>query len=497
MKKNNFIPSFEDFLKKAKKGNLIPVYTEILADLETPVSAFLKLDKGDYSFLLESVEGGEKWARYSFLGISPFELFRSKGKRVEIIKNGVVEEKTAGKDPLEHLKELISKYKPVESKELPRFYGGAVGYLSYDMVRFFETLPDDTEDDLNLYDSFFMITDTIIIFDNIGQKIKVVSNVFLEDYKNPKEAYESAKKKINKIISELHQPLIKREGGKDTFKNVLFSSNFTPKEFKMAVRKSKKYIKAGDIIQTVLAQRLKVDIEVEPFDIYRTLRTINPSPYMYYLKFGDLKIVGSSPEVMVRKEDKRIELRPIAGTRPRGKTEEEDQRLVEDLLADPKERAEHVMLVDLGRNDLGRVSRMGTVNVNEFMVIEKYSHVMHIVSNVRGELEKGKDSFDVIRACFPAGTVSGAPKIRAMEIIEELEPTKRGPYAGAIGYFGFSGNMETCITIRTAFVIGKTLYLGVGAGIVADSKPENEYKETMNKARAMIKAVEMASKGLR
>ncbi|HUU49786.1 MAG TPA: chorismate-binding protein, partial [Nitrospinota bacterium] len=364
------------------------------------------------------------------------------------------------------------------------------------MVRFFEKLPDNTEDDLNLYDSFFMITDTIIIFDNISQKMKIVSNVFL-DGKDQREAYESAKSKINSIISKLNQPLKKRKRKKTTKKNINFSSNFTIEEFKKAVMKSKEYIESGDIIQTVLAQRLETEIEIDPFDIYRALRTINPSPYMYYLKFGDLKIVGSSPEVMVRKEDRKVELRPIAGTRPRGKTEEEDKRLMEELLGDPKERAEHVMLVDLGRNDLGRVSRIGTVNVNEFMVIEKYSHVMHIVSNVRGELEEGKDSFEVIRACFPAGTVSGAPKIRAMEIIEELEPTKRGPYAGAIGYFGFSGNMETCITIRTAFVIGKTLYLGVGAGIVADSKPENEYKETMNKAKAMIKAVEMASQGLR
>ena len=491
-----FTPSLEEFLKKTKKGNLIPVYIEVLADLETPVSAFLKLDQGDYSFLLESVEGGEKWGRYSFLGISPIQMFRSKGNKVEIITNGMIEEKIVKRDPLDFLKELISRYIPVETKELPRFYGGAVGYLSYDMVRFFEKLPDNTEDDLNLYDSFFMITDTIIIFDNISQKMKIVSNVFL-DGKDQREAYESAKSKINSIISKLNQPLKKRKRKKTTKKNINFSSNFTIEEFKKAVMKSKEYIESGDIIQTVLAQRLETEIEIDPFDIYRTLRTINPSPYMYYLKFGDLKIVGSSPEVMVRKEDRKVELRPIAGTRPRGKTEEEDKRLMEELLGDPKERAEHVMLVDLGRNDLGRVSRIGTVNVNEFMVIEKYSHVMHIVSNVRGELEEGKDSFEVIRACFPAGTVSGAPKIRAMEIIEELEPTKRGPYAGAIGYFGFSGNMETCITIRTAFVIGKTLYLGVGAGIVADSKPENEYKETMNKAKAMIKAVEMASQGLR
>jgi len=491
-----FTPSLEEFLKKTKKGNLIPVYIEVLADLETPVSAFLKLDQGDYSFLLESVEGGEKWGRYSFLGISPIQMFRSKGNKVEIITNGMIEEKIVKRDPLDFLKELISRYIPVETKELPRFYGGAVGYLSYDMVRFFEKLPDNTEDDLNLYDSFFMITDTIIIFDNISQKMKIVSNVFL-DGKDQREAYESAKSKINSIISKLNQPLKKRKRKKTTKKNINFSSNFTIEEFKKAVMKSKEYIESGDIIQTVLAQRLETEIEIDPFDIYRALRTINPSPYMYYLKFGDLKIVGSSPEVMVRKEDRKVELRPIAGTRPRGKTEEEDKRLMEELLGDPKERAEHVMLVDLGRNDLGRVSRIGTVNVNEFMVIEKYSHVMHIVSNVRGELEEGKDSFEVIRACFPAGTVSGAPKIRAMEIIEELEPTKRGPYAGAIGYFGFSGNMETCITIRTAFVIGKTLYLGVGAGIVADSKPENEYKETMNKAKAMIKAVEMASQGLR
>lgn len=491
-----FVPSYEDFLEKTKKGNLIPVYVEILADLETPVSAFLKLNDDEYSFLLESVEGGEKWARYSFLGISPIQIFRSKGKKIEIIKNGKIEEKIVDKDPLEPLKEHISAYVPVETEELPRFYGGAVGYLSYDMVRFFEELPDDTEDDLNLYDSFFMITDTIVVFDNVGQKMKIVSNVFLDDDNDPKEAYESAKDKIRDILSRLNRPLEQKET-KPGKKKVAFSSNFTKEEFKNAVEKSKEYIQAGDTIQTVLAQRLKVDIETDPFDIYRALRTINPSPYLYYLKFGDLKIIGSSPEVMVRHEDGRVELRPIAGTRPRGKTEDEDQSLMEELLADPKERAEHVMLVDLGRNDLGRVSRIGTVEVNEFMVIEKYSHVMHIVSNVRGEIEDGKDSFDVIRACFPAGTVSGAPKIRAMEIIEELEPTKRGPYAGAIGYFGFSGSMETCITIRTATVVGKTLYLGIGAGIVADSQPENEYQETINKGKAMMKAVEMANRGFK
>jgi anthranilate synthase component 1 len=490
-----FTPSYEEFLKKSKKGNLIPVYVEILADLETPVSAFLKLDESSgYSFLLESVEGGEKWGRYSFLGISPVVIFRSKGNRVEIIRNGAVQEEIVKKDPLETLKKLISTYTPVESKELPRFYGGAVGYLSYDIVRFFEKLPDDTTDDLNLYDSFFMITDTIVVFDNIAQKMKIVSNAFLENGK-PREVYEQAKEKIKDILERLHQPLQEKE--QKTLKNTTYSSSFSKEDFKKAVRKTKEYIKAGDIIQAVLAQRLCTEIECDPFDIYRALRTINPSPYLYYLKFGNLKIVGSSPEVMVRYEDGKVELRPIAGTRPRGKTEEEDQKLMKELLSDPKERAEHVMLVDLGRNDLGRVSRMGTVEVNEFMVIEKYSHVMHIVSNVRGNLNKNKDSFDVIRACFPAGTVSGAPKIRAMEIIEEMEPTKRGPYAGAIGYFGFSGNMETCITIRTAVISGKTLYLGVGAGIVADSKPEKEYQETMNKAKAILTAVEKAHRGLR
>lgn len=487
-------PALDAFKAKASQGNLIPVYREIMADLETPVSAYLKLAQGEYSFLLESVEGGEKWGRYCFLGSEPSILFQSKGRRVEIVRDGVCEVQEGG-DPLDALKRLMSDYQPVEVDGLPRFFGGAVGYLSYDMVRFFERLPDQTVDDLQLPDALFMITDTIVIFDHMLQKIKVVSNAVVDG--PPEKAYQQAIAKIDHIINRLRQPVPARPVQPRTSDAPLtLTSTFTKEAYEQVVGRAKEYIRAGDIIQVVPSQRFQAQIDVDPFDIYRTLRTVNPSPYMFYLRCGDLKLVGSSPEVMVRLEGSLIELRPIAGTRRRGQSPAEDLSIAEELMHDPKERAEHIMLVDLGRNDVGRVSKIGTVSVTELLVIEKYSHVMHLVSHVIGELAAGKDCYDVMRATFPQGTVSGAPKIRAMEIIEEFEPTKRGPYAGAVGYFSFSGNMDTCIALRTLTVKGNTAYLQAGGGVVADSVPTLEYEETLNKAQALKRAIELARSGI-
>jgi anthranilate synthase component 1 len=488
-----YVPSLDEFRAKASRGNLIPVYREIMADLETPVSAFLKLDRGAYSFLLESVEGGEKWGRYCFLGSEPSIIFHSKGARVEIVRQGhrEVEE---GVDPLTSLQRLMRDYHPVEVEGLPRFFGGAVGYLTYDMVRFFERLPDDTVDDLRLPDAFFMITDTMVIFDHMLQKIKVVSNALVD---GPAEkAYEEATAKIEQMIRRLRQPLPTQPTRPRLSTPLSLTSNFTREAYEQVVERAKEYIRAGDIIQVVPSQRFQAEIDVDAFDVYRALRTVNPSPYMFYLKFGDLKLVGSSPEVMVRLEGSLIELRPIAGTRRRGKTAAEDAEIAAELMRDPKERAEHIMLVDLGRNDVGRVAKIGTVKVTELLGIEKYSHVMHLVSHVVGDLADGKDCFDVMRATFPQGTVSGAPKIRAMEIIEEFEPTKRGPYAGAVGYFSFSGNMDTCIALRTLTVKGNMAYLQAGGGVVADSVPASEYEETLNKAQALKRAIELARAGI-
>jgi len=382
---------------------------------------------------------------------------------------------------------------------LPRFSGGLVGYMGYDMVRFFEKLPDTNKPGLDLPDMFFMLADTMLIFDSLKQKIKIVSNVHV-DGKGTTKAYKEAVEKIDAITEKLRSSKIKSQKSKVKIKNSKdkgFKSSFKTKEaFENAVSKSKEYIAAGDIFQVVLSQRFERRSNIEPFDIYRALRVINPSPYMYFINTGDVKIAGSSPEILVRLEDKKIVLRPIAGTRKRGDTEEEDKALEEELKKDPKEIAEHIMLVDLGRNDVGRVAETGSVNVTELLAVERYSHVMHMVSNVEGKLAKNLDAFDVLRASFPAGTVSGAPKVRAMEIIEEFEPTKRGPYAGAVGYFSYSGNMDTCITIRTLIIKDNKIYVQAGAGIVADSVPEREFTETVNKAKGMMKAVDMAEKGL-
>ena len=493
-----FYPDFKEFKKYTKKGNLIPVYREILADLETPLSAFLKL-KGKTCFFLESVEGGEKWARYSFIGSNPSVIIEGTGKDL-VIKKGKQKEKIrVVHDPLEIISKELKKYRPVMTPGLPRFFGGFVGYIGYDTVRYFEDLPDNGHPGLDLPDIFLMLTDTLVVFDNLTHKIMVISNAHVED--NPKEAYEKACSKIDNIVKKLQSKLVlpktpasKAAAGSKSTKG--FSSNFTKNRFKKAVEKTKEYVKSGDIIQTVISQNFHKDTSVLPINVYRALRVINPSPYMYYIETGKSTIVGSSPEILVRVEGNTLELRPIAGTRRRGRTDDDDIFMENELKADPKEIAEHIMLVDLGRNDLGRVAATGSVKVTELMKIERYSHVMHLASNVTARLKKKYDAFDVLRASFPAGTVTGAPKIRAMEIIEELEPSKRGLYAGCIGYFDFSGNMDMCITIRTIIFKENRAYIQAGAGIVADSDPEKEYKETLNKARGMFKAIEMAEKEL-
>ena len=493
-----FKPSLEEFKEKSKSGNLIPVYKEILADLDTPVSAYLKIRGGSHSFLLESVEGGEKWARYCFLGCDPSMIVKSKSGRLTIERNGVKEDRpVAGGNPIEEIKTILSSYRPVEVEGLPRFSGGAVGFIGYDMVRYFETLPDSTENDLQVPDQLFVITDTLLVFDNVSQTIKIVSNALVEDddldglYRKTLAKIDALEKKLRGKSPDF--PVSQKNNGRGELE---LKSNFKLDDYKSAVHKIKQYIVDGDAIQVVLAQRLQFDIATDPFNIYRALRTINPSPYMYYLEFGDLQVVGSSPEVLVRLEGDKAEVRPIAGTRWRGKTEEEDRQLEKDLLSDAKELAEHIMLVDLGRNDLGRIAETGSVEVNDKFTVERYSHVMHIVSNVRCKLKQGLDCFDVLKAAFPAGTLSGAPKIRAMEIIDELEPTRRGLYGGAVGYISFSGNMDAAIAIRTLLIKNKIAYLGVGGGIVADSVPDREFEETMNKGRALLKAIEIAERGL-
>ncbi|NIX16295.1 MAG: anthranilate synthase component I [Candidatus Dadabacteria bacterium] len=491
-------PTFTEFKKKLDKGNLVPVWSEFLADFDTPVSALKKIDKGKYSFLFESVEGGEKWGRYSFLGTEPTVIFRSKGNKIEIIENGKTKREQG--NPIDRLRKLMSKYKPVAASELPRFSGGAVGFFSYDIVRFVEDLPVDTTDDLGCWDCLYMITDTILVFDNVSHKIKIISNAFAQNKKDAKKAYDNAIKKIGELKSRISKKASFYEnqtsGKKRKNNKPVIKSNFKQKDFKDAVNKTKRYIREGDIIQAVISQRWKTKLNTDPLDLYRALRILNPSPYLFYLKMGSEYLVGSSPEVMVRVEGSNVENRPIAGTRPRGKNESQDNKYEKELLADPKERAEHIMLVDLARNDLGRVAKVGTVKVDEFMTVERYSHVMHIVSNVIAKLKRGKDAFDVIKATYPAGTLSGAPKVRAMEIIEEMESTRRGPYGGAVGYFSFSGNMDTSIVIRTFYIKDSSIYFQAGAGIVADSVPQNEYNECVNKAKALVKAIELTESGL-
>lgn len=487
----------EEFIAASKDYNLIPLSRTVMADTETPLSAFLKVDNGVDSFLLESVKGGEKWGRYSFIGVKSRGFVRSKGTQVEISDNLGLRE--AKGNPFQVLKDYMAGFTvmPLKDGVMPIFEGGLIGYLGYDIVRHFETLPDTNKDDLNLYDMYFIISHTVLIFDNMAQKIIVNTNAFIGDGMDAGKVYDEAIKSIDDAVVSLGSNIsfpINVE--KTSTCDDKFTSNFKKDDFLDAVAKTKEYIKSGDIFQCVIGQRFETSLDVEPVNIYRALRVINPSPYMFFLRLGEVILVGSSPEILVRAENGKVCVRPIAGTRPRGKTEEEDKNLETELLADPKERAEHIMLVDLGRNDIGRVSKEGTVKVDELMIVERYSHVMHIVSNVVGELKDGAGAFEALSATFPAGTLTGAPKIRAMEIIEELEPCKRGIYGGSVGYFGYSGNMDMCITIRTIVIKDDKVYVQAGAGIVADSVAEKEFEETQNKAKGMLKAVTMAREGL-
>jgi len=486
-------PSIETVRKLADQAQLVPVTRKILADLETPLSAYLKVKAdGKYTFLFESVEGGEKIGRYSFIGVEPFLLFKSRGQGITTtnLKTGESREYVA--DPIVELRKLINDHRSVQVAGLPRFTGGAVGYVGYDAIRLVEVIPDTTTDDLDLDDVVLMFFDTLLAFDNIQKVIHLISNVHT-DGGDLEAAYGEAIGRIDALESALAQPLVapvaKGSGA------CVVSSNTEREVYLQNVEKCREYIVAGDAFQVVLSQRFETDVTVGSMDIYRMLRMVNPSPYNFHIDFDDAQLIGSSPELLVRVEDGEVQVRPIAGTRWRGESEEEDQRLADDLLADEKERAEHIMLVDLGRNDVGRVSKFDTVRVTEQMTIEKYSHVMHIVSNVRGELRDDVDALDALFAGYPAGTVSGAPKIRAMEIIDELEPTRRGPYAGSVGYIDFSGNMDTCIAIRTMVLKDQKAYVQAGGGIVYDSKPEYEYRETVNKAKALFRAVELAEQG--
>jgi len=471
-----YYPTLEEVRQLKKFGNLVPVCRDIQADLETPVSAYLKIARGNYSFLLESVEGGERLARYSFIGTEPSLVLRTENE------NPV--------DPLNLVEREFAQLRPVSLADLPRFHGGMVGYLSYEVARYFERLPCPDQDPQGLPESVLMLADTLLVFDHIAHKIKVVSHVHLDG--DVDAAYREATCKIDDLANRLEQPIHSKAPNIAPPNRTEMSSNFSQAEFEAIVSQAKEYIYAGDIIQVVLSQRLARPTYASPFTIYRALRSVNPSPYMYHLHLGDFYIVGASPELLVRVEDGIVSNHPIAGTRRRGKDITEDLALGEELKGDDKERAEHIMLVDLGRNDIGRISEPGTVKVTQLMDLERYSHVMHLVSHVQGKLKAGLSQFDALRSCFPAGTVSGAPKIRAMEIIAELEKEKRGPYAGAVGYLDFSGNMDTAIAIRTIVIKDNTAYIQAGAGIVADSIPEREYQESLNKAQALLTAIDRA-----
>jgi len=492
--KPQLTPTFDEFSELAKRGNVIPIFAEFVADSETPVSAFKKLDRGAYSFLFESTEKNDVSGRFSFVGTEPRVIVQSYGHEVRIAERGREQRFNTAADPLDELRKLMARYQFVSCPELPRFAGGAVGFLGYEAIHFFEPkVPIASRDELRLPEVLFMITNSLLIFDHRLRSLKIVVNAFLDDG-SLEEVYAQAAESIGAIVHQLTKSADLRFISNTDSQPHPARSNFRPEEFGRVVEQAKKYICAGDIFQVVLSQRLESDFDGDPLDFYRCLRFINPSPYMFCLKFGDdFSLVGSSPEMHVRLIGDTIEIRPIAGTRPRGTTAVQDERNAAELLADPKERAEHIMLVDLARNDVGRVAEFGTVRVTEMMEIERYSHVMHIVSNVAGRLRAGCSAFDLVKATFPAGTVSGAPKIRAMQIISDLEMTRRGCYAGAIGYFGFDGNFDSCIALRCAVLRDKKAYFQAGAGIVADSDPHLEYEETVNKARAMAKALAMAT----
>jgi len=519
-------PTLDEFLKLATRGNLIPVTRRLLADIETPLSAYRKIRGQGESFLFESVEGGEHLGRYSFVGCNPRAVIKQTGTRVDVIESGkVVERFTVGRrtgvapdpnreaaaqaeqnngdrrdacptvqDGLEVIERVMKKYRAVAVPGLPRFTGGAVGFIGYEFIHDVEPIvPRPPKDELGTPAMYFLIADQLLIFDRVAQTITVLVNAILEDAATPREAYENAVGEIERLVSLLEQP---SEHNPVSVPNevppIPFESNVSKETFLANVQASKKFITGGDIIQVVGSQRFSVETKASPVDVYRAARSVNPSPYMFLLELSGFSLVGASPEIHVRCEDNKIEIRPIAGTRRRGKTADEDAALEKELLADPKERAEHVMLVDLARNDIGRVCDFGSVQVKDLMIVERYSHVMHIVSSVEGKLSAGKTPYDLMRATFPAGTVSGAPKIRAMQIISELEGTTRGPYAGCVGYFSFNGNLDTCITIRTALLKDGKAYVQAGGGWVNDSEPEAEFQETVNKSKAMLKAVALA-----
>lgn len=491
---NNLTPqTYQDFLKLAGEGTVVPVVKRVMADLLTPVAAYLKIERlSSHSFLLESVEGGEKVARYSFIGFEPETIVRSRAGKVIIERPSGSEE--TDQPMLTVLRRLSGSNIPVRLHELPPFVSGAVGYLSYDAARWFEKIPDSHADELGIDDAVMMYFSRVLVFDHVQHQIHVIANVFTGGRTEGLEAeYQKAVDDIEAMEARLEDPIEPLPRQKSDAKTRV-RSNLTKPQFEKAVEAAKEYIAAGDIFQVVLSQRFEVELAAHPFEVYRALRVVNPSPYMFFLKIGDQSIIGASPEMLVRATGRRIEYRPIAGTRPRGATETEDALLGEEMRADEKEVAEHVMLVDLGRNDLGRVADYGSVEVTDLMIVERYSHVMHLVSSIKARLRPGMDRFDALAACFPAGTVSGAPKIRAMEIIDELEPTRRGVYAGAVMYLDYSGNLDSCIAIRTIVTKNGRAYFQAGAGIVADSVPETEYIETVNKARAMLQAIEMAEK---
>ncbi len=500
-------PGVAEFDRRARDGNLVPVSCEVLADLDTPISAFMRLRHLPHAFLLESAEGNEKLARYSFLGAQPRLTLRATADRVQITEGGTA--RTLTQNPLTAARDIMRRYRPVLDPTLPRFYGGLIGYFAYDLVRTIERLPHRPPDDRGLPILDLGLADTVMVFDHLRHRIRIVANAVVDD--GVERAYKAAQERIEEWLELLRRPVPHealsgqalpaggpsgaRRGGQAP--PLALTSNMTREQFLAGVERCREYIHAGDAFQIVLSQRFAAETGgLDPFEIYRALRMVNPSPFMFYLAREDATIVGASPELLVRIEGDLVEMRPIAGTRRRGLTEDEDRRLAEELLADEKERAEHVMLVDLTRNDVGRVSRYGTVHVPELMTVERYSHVMHIVSTVHGRLLPDRDAFDVLRSVFPHGTVSGAPKVRAMEILDELEPTARGPYAGAVGYVGFGGALDTCIAIRSLVIKDGVAYAQAGAGIVADSVPANEYDETINKAKALVRAIELAGRGL-
>jgi anthranilate synthase component I len=488
-------PALDEFVGFATRGNVIPVFAEFIADGETPVSAFKKLDCGGYSFLFESTEKNDVSGRFSFVGLDPRVVLQSYGREIRIVEDGNKRQFETSSDPLEEVRKLMARYQFLSHPDLPRFAGGAVGFIGYEAIHFFEpNVPLAQQDELQLPEVLFMIPSALLVFDHRLRSLKIVVNAFLDD-DSPEKVHARAVECLASIKQQLAQRVdLRLVPVMEQAEQPLPCSNFSREEFERAVKRAKEYIAAGDVFQVVLSQRFESPFEGEPLDFYRCLRFINPSPYMFCLNFGgDFSLVGSSPEMHVRLADDTVEIRPIAGTRARGLTPEEDEGNATQLLGDSKERAEHIMLVDLARNDVGRVAQFGSVRVTEFMQIERYSHVMHIVSNVVGHLRAGCSAFDAVRSTFPAGTVSGAPKIRAMQIISELEKTRRGCYAGAIGYFGFNGNVDSCIALRCAVLKNGQAYFQAGAGIVSDSDPQREYEETVMKARAMMKALAMAS----